>query len=491
MNTVQASDVFLRRMVSGHVRLRPAVRMGGHQGRFGMRKSLLAVLLSLSLVFFPARNSNAFLPILGVALGYTATGATLTAGVETAVMGALALIGITAAFFTMTAADGSKVAVPMVPGAGGAAPAPIAPATSAQAQHLDPSVTYTVTDNGASLPHACGGSGLSFAAACAATACVGGWTQVSNNGGAYSAGVNSIVDYTCTYWAGGYTNQQMYGATSLSCSAGYVVSGSSCVLSDARLVTQDNRQDVSRNGNVMSVTLGDLHGALSANVMTTTTSNDTVSVSGTGTNGQPMQTNFVATPSGTTILQSQQMSDPAGSTYVQTVTATVDLNGTVTSASQSSSNASLQPDPANPSSLVPVSNPSGSISASPAATGGGFPNDYARTGEAAAAAATTNARLDTLHHDLSDTATVADPLAVDPATMTGYGTTFDNLKAWNLPAHVSTCPAPDIDLSGVFGAGHVYHFNAHCQLVQDHFAALQAAMMVCWSLMAMFVVLRA
>jgi hypothetical protein len=465
--------------------------MGGHQGCFGMRKSLLAVLLSLSLVFFPARNSNAFLPILGVALGYTATGATLTAGVETAVMGAFALIGVTAAFFTMTAADGSKVAVPMVPGAGGAAPAPTAPATSAQAQHLDPSVTYTVTDNGASLPHACGGSGLSFAAACAATACVGGWTQVSNNGGAYSAGVNSIVDYTCTYWAGGYTNQQMYGATSLSCSAGYVVSGSSCVLSDARLVTQDNRQDVSRNGNVMSVTLGDLHGALSANVMTTTTSNDTVSVSGTGTNGQPMQTNFVATPSGTTILQSQQMSDPAGSTYVQTVTATVDLNGTVTSASQSSSNASLQPDPANPSSLVPVSNPSGSISASPAATGGGFPNDYARTGEAAAAAATTNARLDTLHHDLSDTATVADPLAVDPATMTGYGTTFDNLKAWNLPAHASTCPAPDIDLSGVFGAGHVYHFNAHCQLVQDHFAALQAAMMVCWSLMAMFVVLRA
>lgn len=456
-----------------------------------MKKNLLAVLLSFSLVFFPARNSDAILPVLGVALGYTATGATLTAGVETVVMGALALIGVTAAFFTMTAADGSKVVVPMVPGAGGAVPAPSAPATSAQAQHLNPSATYTVTDNGPSLPHACGGSGLSFAAACAATACVGGWTQVANNGGSYNAGVNSIVDYTCTYWAGGYTNQKFYGATSLSCSAGYVVSGSSCVLSDAKLVTQDKRQDVARNGNTLSVTLGDLHGSLSANVLTTTNSNDTVSISGTGTTGQPMQTNFVTTPSGTTILQSQQMSDSAGNTYVQTVTATVDLNGTVTSASQSSSNTSLQPDPANPSLLVPVANPSGSISANPTATGGGFPNDYARAGEAAAAAATINAKLDTLHHDLSDTTTVADPLAVDPTTMPSFGTTFDNLKAWNLPAHTSTCPAPDIDLSGVFGAGHVYSFNAHCQLVQDHFAALQAAMMVCWSLMAMFVVLRA
>lgn len=456
-----------------------------------MKKNLLAVLLSFSLVFFPARNSDAILPVLGVALGYTATGATLTAGVETVVMGALALIGVTAAFFTMTAADGSKVVVPMVPGAGGAVPAPSAPATSAQAQHLNPSATYTVTDNGPSLPHACGGSGLSFAAACAATACVGGWTQVANNGGSYNAGVNSIVDYTCTYWAGGYTNQKFYGATSLSCSAGYVVSGSSCVLSDAKLVTQDKRQDVARNGNTLSVTLGDLHGSLSANVLTTTNSNDTVSISGTGTTGQPMQTNFVTTPSGTTILQSQQMSDSAGNTYVQTVTATVDLTGTVTSASQSSSNTSLQPDPANPSLLVPVSNPSGSISANPTATGGGFPNDYARAGEAAAAAATINAKLDTLHHDLSDTTTVVDPLAVDPTTMPSFGTTFDNLKAWNLPAHASTCPAPDIDLSGVFGAGHVYSFNAHCQLVQDHFAALQAAMMVCWSLMAMFVVLRA
>lgn len=454
-----------------------------------MKKHLLAVLISLSLIFFPARNSDAILPVLGVALGYTATGATLTAGVETVVMGALALIGVTAAFFTMTAADGSKVVVPMVPGAGGAVPAPSAPANAT------PVSGWSWTQ----APSTCAGGSLGrthtgFTSLSAATA---DWAATANSEPLCSPqtySYSSTATQICYSSGGGapfcYYPSGVFSSVS-ACPDGYTANGATCDLTDAKKVTQDNRQDVSRSGNVMSVTLGDLHGALSANVLTTTTSNDTVSIAGTGTSGQPMQTNFVATPSGTTILQSQQMADSAGNTYVQTVTATVDLNGTVTSASQSSSNTSLQPDPANPSLLVPVANPSGSISANPTATGGGFPNDYARAGEATAAAATINAKLDTLHHDLSDTATVADPLAVDPTTMPSFGTTFDNLKAWNLPAHASACPAPDIDLSGVFGAGHVYSFNAHCQLVQDHFAALQAAMMVCWSLMAMFVVLRA
>lgn len=120
-----------------------------------------------------------------------------------------------------------------------------------------------------------------------------------------------------------------------------------------------------------------------------------------------------------------------------------------------------------------------------------FPNDYARAGEAAYAANILAPKLDTLHQDLSTTANVADPLDIDPATMPSFGTTFDNLRSFNLPAHASTCPAPEIDLSGVLGAGKVYQFNAHCQLVQDHFGALQASMMVVWSMLALFVVLRA
>lgn len=466
-----------------------------------MKKHLLAALLSFSLVFFPSSNSNAIIPVGVVVLGYTANGATLTAGVETVVMGALALIGITAGFFTMTAADGSKVVIPMVPGAGGAVPAPSAPATTPV---ISQPSGYTY--NGYPTPE--------YAAQMRAKQCANAswlhcwprnitetgydlyWRNASTSQ-TYPSGLspwndlqvdNGTSDYG--FAASGTITKAALPPVS-TCPTGYVLSVNICNLTDAKLVTQDKRQNVSRAGNVMSVTLGDLHGVLSANVLTTTNSNDTVSIAGTGTSGQPMQTNFVATPSGTTILQSQQMADSAGNTYVQTVTATVDLNGTVTSASQSSSNTSLQPDPNNSSLLVPVANPSGSISANPTATGGGFPNDYARAGEAAAAAATINAKLDTLHHDLSDTTTVVDPLAVDPTTMPSFGTTFDNLKAWNLPAHASTCPAPDIDLSSVFGAGHVYSFNAHCQLVQDHFAALQAAMMVCWSLMAMFVVLRA
>lgn len=461
-----------------------------------MKKQLLAVLLLISLVFFPARDSHAFIPLAVAAAVYGGDAAAGTAGGLIAsgsgASGAW-LAGLVGTAMTMLSIQDStgtnKIQLPLT-----ATPikAPAAPATAVQSLHLDPAATYTVTDNSASLPHACGGSGLSFSAACAATACVGGWTQVANNGGSYDAGVNSIVDYTCTYWAGGYTNQKYYGATSLSCSAGYTVSGSSCILSNAFAVTQDNTQSITRSGNSYSPIAGDLVGTLSGGFATTSASNDTINFSSVSSTGHDQNTIVIANSNGTTMSIQTMLVDQAGTNYIQTNTLQYDTTGTVTSATQNNTAGSLQPSATNPAVLVPVAAPAGSLAPQTVPTGTiTFPNDYARTGEATAAANILSPKLDLLHHDLSDTATVADPLAVDPATMPSFGTTFDSLKSWNLPAHVSTCPAPDIDLSGVFGAGHVYHFNAHCQLIQDHFAALQAAMMVAWSLMAMFVVLRA
>lgn len=124
-----------------------------------------------------------------------------------------------------------------------------------------------------------------------------------------------------------------------------------------------------------------------------------------------------------------------------------------------------------------------------ASTGGGFPNDYARYGEALAAANTINARLDAMNGALTKSVNVGDPLAVDPALMPTFGSTFNNLRAFNLPPHNATCPAPSLDLSAVSMGVHV--MNSHCTLVQNHFAALQAAMMVAWSVAALFVVLKA
>lgn len=65
------------------------------------------------------------------------------------------------------------------------------------------------------------------------------------------------------------------------------------------------------------------------------------------------------------------------------------------------------------------------------------------------------------------------------------------LLGWHVPAHASTCPQPQLDLSGYLGEGKVYIMNSHCQLVQNNAAILQASMMLVYSIMALFIVLRA
>lgn len=459
-----------------------------------MKKQFLAVLLLISLVFFPARDSHAFIPLAVAAAVYGGDAAAGTVGSLIAsgsgASGAW-LAGLVGTAMTMLSIQDStganKIQIPLTTGT--PIKAPSAPATATQT------------------------SGWYWTAA--ANTCPGGTSGLTHNG--FASLASALADFaaaenvepkcspqTYQYYATAtqacYTtngvNPYCYSPTGVingsSCPAGYTVSGSSCNLSNAFAVTHDNTQTFSRSGNSYSPITGDQIGLLSGGQATTSVSNDTINFSSVSSTGHDQNTIVIANSNGTTMSVQTMLIDQAGTNYIQTNTLQYDTTGTVTSATQSNTSGSLQPSATNPAVLVPVAAPAGSLAPQTVPTGTiTFPNDYARTGEATTAANILSPKLDLLHHDLSDTATVADPLAVDPTTMPSFGTTFDNLKAWNLPAHTSTCPAPDIDLSGVFGAGHVYHFNAHCQLIQDHFAALQAAMMVCWSLMAMFVVLRA
>lgn len=150
--------------------------------------------------------------------------------------------------------------------------------------------------------------------------------------------------------------------------------------------------------------------------------------------------------------------------------------------------------------IVPVSVASstydGVITAPAADPGAGagtitFPSDYARQGEAATAASTLASRLDVLHGDLSTTTATTDPAVPLVDEMPGWGNTFTDLLSWQLPAHTSICPTPELDLSGVLGAGHTYVMNSHCGLIQDNFGTFNAAMTVVWSMLALFIVLRA
>jgi hypothetical protein len=60
-----------------------------------------------------------------------------------------------------------------------------------------------------------------------------------------------------------------------------------------------------------------------------------------------------------------------------------------------------------------------------------------------------------------------------------------------LPQHLSQCPSATLDLSGVLGVSRVYSFDAHCGLIADHFGTLSGAMGVVWTVLALFLVLKA
>ncbi|MDZ4255490.1 MAG: hypothetical protein U1A72_23215 [Sulfuritalea sp.] len=118
-----------------------------------------------------------------------------------------------------------------------------------------------------------------------------------------------------------------------------------------------------------------------------------------------------------------------------------------------------------------------------------FPSDYARQGEAATAANSIN---DTLGPKLDKiTETGADP--ADPTQPEGsqfdqafFQGTFTSLLAWQLPAHSSQCPTSSFDWEG-----QTFTMDSHCQLVADHFGALALVMTAVWTLLGLFILLRA
>lgn len=114
-----------------------------------------------------------------------------------------------------------------------------------------------------------------------------------------------------------------------------------------------------------------------------------------------------------------------------------------------------------------------------------FPSDYARQGEADAAAKKITDKLD---EKLGEGANPVDPLQPDEAGFNNvfFNGTFTNLTGWQLPAHTSTCPSGSFDFNGA-----LYSINSHCQLIADHFGALQAVMTVVWTVLALFIVLGA
>lgn len=278
----------------------------------------------------------------------------------------------------------------------------------------------------------------------------------------------------------------MPSATTSTCSSGYAVSGNFCVLSDARLAVNDGALDLSKDASGFHI-LPDINAV--QNSKPTILPSGAVTLAGLTPAGQPAQITISPMSNGGTQIQTNLQSNQGTTSTVTSANYTLDPAGVVTSASGGTQAASLPIDPATQTS--PGVNPTQGTQVNPAQNPFIFPSDYARSGEAQTAANTINPKLDKLHDDLSITTPVSDPVLPDPATMPTFGTTFDSIIGWRVPGHSSVCPKPSVDLSNILGPGHIYTLESHCTLADQYFPDIRNAAIVAWTIMALFLILRA
>lgn len=463
--------------------------------QFRMRKYFARLFLPFLFVWFTVMPSRAYaiVPLIAYGVSFVSTAGVTISAADVAGL-AIAAAGVAAiAYMKITAPDGSSIAVP----AGGSVPAPAAA----------PNVTPTESTDGTCFVQYGATVYLDVQPACDAMYA----DQIAPRGDAQyfthptAAGTvplhcqPSVSIGVCNYSYGSspqsytlYSSGTSTPAGVVECPSGYVLNGATCDLADARMAVDDKRQDFSRGlNNNFELFSGDQQGSISGIQGTTNTAGDSLSFIGSN-GGKPSSVTVVAQPGGGYLItQSTQQQDGAGITYVSNSTINIDATGGIIGNSGSAVSGSLDTNNASAAGGASIVSPAaGAIPAAPASSSPiVFPSDYARVGEAAAAAVPITNSLDTLHNDLSVTTATVDPVL--PTEIPGWGNTFTDLLSWQLPAHASACPTPELDLSGVLGAGHTYVMNSHCGLIQDNFDTFNAAMIVVWSTLALFIVLRA
>lgn len=284
----------------------------------------------------------------------------------------------------------------------------------------------------------------------------------------------TYVDYFATIG----TSQQSV------CPVGYTLSGTTCILNDARAAQPDGKEDINRDGgNYSRASPSDADRVLT---------NDSIAAinggnyqrSGYDSKGKPVHVEVMAQPTGgTTIIHT--LGAAGGGYGVNQTTYNINNYGVVTGVSSNSGDGKLTVSPGTAGASV-SGNPGVTTPGSGGQTGSGlnpptFPSDYAKSGEAAAAAKSITDRLD-------NTSDVGDPVLPQDQEFGDafFKDTFTSLLAWQLPAHSSACPVGSFSWDG-----RIYSVDAHCQLIADHWSLLSQAMAVVWIIAALFIVLRA
>lgn len=457
---------------------------------------LLLPFLTIWLTVMPTR-SYAFLAVIPVAASFALSG-----GARIAVQQiTAAAIGITLAHFALSKVDSSgnalpgEVRIPVSDAPAMAIPSP-APASTASPQNIGVCKARFNADFS------------SVGSACNAmiSAWFPGGSLQSNSGDPLPVGCIGNTNIGICYFRtaeGVSDSYPIYSSMSshlpyLQCPAGYTQSGSTCVLSNPALVPvpSDNNLDYRYSAGAFtspSTTDPDFDAStsnavsqlLSSATITGNASGIRVAVGGStgGSSNAPVVYDVEAVQGGgVRIIERASIVSSSGDSGIQTKTITINSAGVIGSVAQTTTTGTISYPAATTSGTVDASQVNVQTGADPIAPS--FPSDYARSGEAAAAVVP-------LVNALTNTTAVADPSDLTATDMPGWGNSFDNLRGWSLPNHVSTCPTGQLDLSSVLGAGKVYAFDAHCQLINDNFAQLRAAMMVVWTIAALFLLLRA
>lgn len=186
--------------------------------------------------------------------------------------------------------------------------------------------------------------------------------------------------------------QNVYENTTTTCPPGYTYGSGTCTVSNTRQIVEDGKQDLTRSGTTLAIDTADKRAAVNAVLSTLYVSNDSADVSGISVSGQPRMVRTTAkSDGGSEVTQITQKTDGAGNSYLEKRQYVIDPDGIVKSASQSAVPGALEKN--GPGTGYAVSGGTGTFT--PAAPGSGSgvagsgtgATDYARQGEAAAAAA--------------------------------------------------------------------------------------------------------
>lgn len=366
------------------------------------RISRIFLPLFLGWVLLAPARSYAFVPA-AVYAAYAVAPSGASVALSAAGTALTGLVGTGLLYLALGDGSTSKLRIPL---GVEPVPAPDAPATSIPS----PLVKYDYVSSGAFTYS-------TQSEACQSNPTIDRSVYCTFTGTAYQGVVNGLEQSYCKWTLcdgrTGFDGGTVYGKTFTSCPSGYAPDGSGgCTLVDARQATPDNFCDISRSGTTLATIQDNDCAALNSEVQQAC-SGSSCTIAGKDTNGNPVRIEITANPDGGTSTRVYTQRTSSGQTVVETATIRTNGDGVVQQAASTTNAGSLPMDGA-PEVGTPVT-PSEIT----------FPTDYARQGEAAAAAAPAVQKLTSIETALNDS-TVPDT-ATEPQLITDVMAQRDNV----------------------------------------------------------------